>query len=90
MLARFKMFTGLVVILISGIVNTINMQNKVTESEDIWFDHIVLIVQMPQSLTTYSVGPPSTRQRNAIQMAFRWRADGGLFSDVYWVSGYTK
>ena len=27
----------------------------------------------------YSVGPPSARQRNAIQMAFRWRADDGPF-----------
>ena len=32
----------------------------------------------------FSVGPPSTRQRNAIRMAFRWRADGGPLLDVYW------
>ena len=25
----------------------------------------------------FSVGPSSVRQRNAIEMAFRWRADGG-------------
>ena len=32
----------------------------------------------------FSVGPPSARQRNAIQMAFRWRADGGPHLNVYW------
>ena len=28
--------------------------------------------------TAFSVGPPSTRQRNAFSMAFRWWADYGL------------
>ena len=32
----------------------------------------------------YSVGPPSARQRNAIQKAFRWRADSGPHLNVYW------
>ena len=32
----------------------------------------------------YSVGPPSARQRNAIRMAFRWRADGGPLLVIYW------
>ena len=29
--------------------------------------------------------PQSVRQRNAIQMALRWRADGGPHLDVYWM-----
>ena len=33
-----------------------------------------------------SVGPPSARQRNAIQMAFRRWADSGPLLDIYWVS----
>ena len=32
-------------------------------------------------------GPPSARQRNAIQMTFCWRANDGPFSDVYWACG---
>ena len=32
----------------------------------------------------YNVGPQSARQRNAIQMAFRLRADGGPLSVAYW------
>ena len=35
--------------------------------------------------STYSVGPPSAHQRNAVGMVFRWRADGDPLSDVYWV-----
>ena len=31
----------------------------------------------PNQTNTTISGPSSTRQRNAIQMAFRWRADGG-------------
>ena len=31
----------------------------------------------------YSVGPSSVRQRNAISMAFRWRADVGPLLDAY-------
>ena len=33
----------------------------------------------------YSVEPTSACQRNAIRMAFRWRADGGPLLHVYWV-----
>ena len=32
----------------------------------------------------YSVGPPLTHLRNAIKMAFGWRADGGPLLDVFW------
>ena len=31
----------------------------------------------------FNVWPPSARQRNAIQMAFRWRADDGPFIVVF-------
>ena len=31
-----------------------------------------------------SPGPLSVRQRNAILMAFRWRADSGLLLKAYW------
>ena len=31
----------------------------------------------------FNVGPSSARQRNAIQMAFRWRADDGLLSVLF-------
>ena len=31
---------------------------------------------------SHGVGPPSSGQRNAIRMAFRWREDGGPLSDV--------
>ena len=30
-----------------------------------------------------SIGPPTASQRNAIRMAFRWRADDGLLLGVY-------
>ena len=33
----------------------------------------------------HSVRSPSAHQRNTIQMAFRWRADGGPLLDIYWV-----
>ena len=32
----------------------------------------------------HNVGPPSACQRNAIKMAFRWRADGGPLLDINW------
>ena len=32
---------------------------------------------------TFNVGPSSARQRNAIGMAFRWRADDGPLSVVF-------
>ena len=35
--------------------------------------------------SAYSGAPPSVRQRNAIEMAFRWRTDCGPLSNVYWV-----
>ena len=31
----------------------------------------------------FNVGPSSARQRNAILMAFRWRADDGIFVAVF-------
>ena len=31
----------------------------------------------------FNVGPPSSRQRNAILMAFRWRADDGPLLVVF-------
>ena len=37
----------------------------------------------------YSVGQRLTHQRNAIRMAFRWWADGGLLLDVYWETSGT-
>ena len=33
--------------------------------------------------SAFNVGPASARQRNAISMAFRWRADGGPFTAVF-------
>ena len=32
----------------------------------------------------YGLGPLLTHQRNAIQMAFRWRPDGGLVVYAQW------
>ena len=32
-----------------------------------------------------NLGPLSARQRNAIRMAFRWRADSGSILRAYWV-----
>ena len=45
------------------------------------------------NFTTYTqpasnLGPLSARQRNAIRMAFRWRADGGPILHAYWACGY--
>ena len=34
-------------------------------------------------MPAFNVWPPSARQRNAIQMAFRWRADDGPFIVVF-------
>ena len=39
-------------------------------------------------LPAYSFRPPSARQQNAIQMAFRWRADDGPLLEVYWNGTY--
>ena len=33
--------------------------------------------------SAFNVGPSSTRQGNAIEMAFRWRADDGPFIVVF-------
>ena len=33
--------------------------------------------------TTFNIGPPSARQRNAIKMAFRWWADDGPLLVVF-------
>ena len=33
--------------------------------------------------SAFTVGPSSVRQRNAIQMAFRWQADDGPFKAVF-------
>ena len=35
------------------------------------------------SQPAHNIGPPSARQRNAIQIAFRWRTDGGPLFYVY-------
>ena len=48
---------------------------------------LTMVVFMCQNdSASTSVGPPSAHQRNAIQMAFHWRADGGPLLDVYWKS----
>ena len=36
----------------------------------------------------FNVGPSSVRQRNAISVAFRWRADDGPFKEVFGWSLY--
>ena len=36
-------------------------------------------------LANIHFGSPSVRQRNAIQMAFRWQTDGGPLLHGYWV-----
>ena len=41
------------------------------------------------SQPAYNVGPLTALQRNAIQMAFRWRADGDPLLDVYLVTRTT-
>ena len=43
-----------------------------------------------QSILQYtpSQHPISARQRNAIRMAFRWRANGGPIFHAYWACGY--
>ena len=38
------------------------------------------------SKPAYGVKPQSARQLNAMQISFRWQADGGLLLDVYCVS----
>ena len=38
------------------------------------------------SQSASNLGPPSVRQRNAIWMAFRWRADSGPILHAYWDS----
>ena len=39
----------------------------------------------PPTQPAFRPGPLSARQRNAIQMAFRWWADGGLLLHVVWM-----
>ena len=41
------------------------------------FDNIFLIDKGIEDTNTAINGPSSARQRNAIKMAFRWRADDG-------------
>ena len=36
-----------------------------------------LQIHTPAAQSANKCGPPSARQRNAIRMAFRWRADSG-------------
>ena len=41
------------------------------------FDNFFLVDEMIEDPNMTINGPSSTRQRNAIEMAFRWRADAG-------------
>ena len=44
---------------------------------------VEMFVKIQVTQPAYIVGPQSARQRNAIQMAIRLRADGGPLSDAY-------
>ena len=48
--------------------------------------YFVWVNMSTQTKTRRPSRPPSTYQRNAIQMAFRWQADDGPLLDVYWVA----
>ena len=50
-------------------------------TEGFTFDN-VLVVEGREDLNTTVSGPSSIHQRNAIYMAFRWRADDGLTLNV--------
>ena len=41
------------------------------------FDYVFLVDERREDPNTTKSGPSSARQRNAIYMVFRWRADGG-------------
>ena len=57
-----------------------------TEPDRSVFKFQVSIISQP----AHNIGPPSARQRNAIQMAFRWRTDSGPLLDVYWDKDHKK
>ena len=55
-------------------------------SEGVQILYIFFVDEGTEDPNTAINGPSSARQRNAIEMAFRWRADDGPTLNAGWVA----
>ena len=74
---------------LTSLVGTDHARIQKVLTEGSTFDNVsFLVVEGREDPNTTISGPSSVRQRNAIQMAFHWRADDGPTLSVCWTASF--